>query len=211
MPRVLSAVFVISLLIVQTTEAKLIDPCASSASTAGGVLLVCPHGDGPTLADIGAVVDVTVMINNGGTIEPYPAFAMLPQDIWIEPGGNYGYPSLCHGSYCVDADGYLDENGHTTISGSIAAGGYSEDPVYVFAVGQAIQLGEGCNNPIPLVLVSPDINGDLVVDIGDFAMFAEAIHGDYNPRMDFNGDQVLNAGDLGLFAFHYFHSCETNQ
>lgn len=209
MPRVLIAGFVFSLLVVQIVESKPILPCASSATTAGGVLLVCPHGDGPTLADIGATIDITVMTGPWDEPFPYPSHAIPPTDIWVSPVGDYSYPYLCNGSYSINADDWLDENGRGTISGSIAASGYSSDPVYVMALGQAIQGHDDCDNPIPLVLVSPDINGDFVVDMGDFTLFSEALgSGNYDPRMDYNGDNVLDVGDFRMFADHYFHRCE---
>ena len=192
-----------------SAAAKPINPCASSASTSGGVLVVCPLGDGPTLADIGATIDVTVLMGPSDDPEPYPSCCMLPQDIWVAPVGDYEYPSLCRGAYSCTADGLLDENGHTTISGAIAAGGYSEDPVYVLAIGQAIGRGEECDDPLPLVLVSPDINGDLVVDLIDVALLGDALAGeDPRPHADFDGDGLVNLSDVAIFARHLSHRCE---
>lgn len=208
MSRELTIILSLSLLCLHArADAKPINQCASSATTAGGVLMVCPKGDGPTLADIGATIDFTVMVGSGEYLEPYPSHAIPPSDIWVSSIDNTR-SFLCRGSYSVDADDWLDENGHGTISGSIAAGGYS-DRVYVIAVGMAIQGLEECDNPIPLVFVSPDINGDFTVDIGDFTLFASVVRsGGYDPRMDYNGDGAVNMGDFSLFADHYFHRCE---
>lgn len=210
MPRSsILCLFLFFLSIAATAVAKPINPCASSATTEGGVLLVCPLGDGPTLADIGATIDVTVMIGPSEDPEPYPSYGMLPSDIWVAPVGSQRSALLCGGSFSCDADGLLDENGHTTISGSIAAGGHSENPVHVIAIGQAVGRGEQCDDPLPLVLVSPDINGDLVVDLVDVAMFGlEFGRAVPDPRMDFDGDGAVDMADVGRFAIHLSHGCE---
>jgi hypothetical protein len=205
MSRVLITILSLSSLLLNAPAgAKPINQCASSVTTTGGVLLVCPQGDGPTLADIGATIDFVVMV--GSDPVPYPSHAMPPSDIWVSSMDNRGL--LCRGSYSSDADDWLDENGHGTISGSIAASGYA-DRVYVVAAGMAIQGTDECDNPIPLVLVSPDIDGDSVVNLGDVGILATGLtSGGHDPRIDFNGDGVLNVVDLSMFAEHYLHRCE---
>ena len=186
-------------------------PCESSATSAGGVLLVCPAGDGPTLSDIGATISVTLLY----CYPPEPMVGLGPQDVWIM-GSTYLDPRLCGGSGSSNADTPVDVNGHTTISGSIAAGGYFGDGVYVVAAGGIIQLGESlsgepCDNPLPLILVSPDIDEDLVVGSIDFALFAaEFVNGGGtpDPRMDFSGDGLVGSVDFALFAMHFDHQCE---
>ena len=188
------------------TARCLIDPCCSSASSAGGVLLVCPAGDGPTLSSIGATVSVTVLTCYCG--DPLPGIPA--EDFWIQQN-NLAPQALCGGYRSSDADGASDLNGQATISGSIAAGGYWPDALHVVAQGMAI--GSGCNPDVALslVLVSPDINGDLVVDILDVASFAEAFSGGagtVDPRVDFDGNGQIDLVDLSLFAHHYYHRCE---
>lgn len=186
-------------------------PCESSATSAGGVLLVCPAGDGPTLSDIGATISVTIL----WCTLAEPLADLPPQDVWIMSKILYD-SRLCSGYRSSDADGLTDINGQTTVSGSIAAGGYFGDGVYVVALGGFIQLGESqsgepCDNPLPLILVSPDINGDLVVESADFALFAAEFlngGGTPDPRMDFNGDGLVESVDFALFALHFNHQCE---
>ena len=182
----------------------LIDPCCSSASSAGGVLLVCPAGDGPTLSSIGATVSITVLTCYCG--EPLPGIPA--EDFWIQQSS--GPQPLCGYHLSSNADAASDANGQTTISGSIAAGGYFPDDLHVVAQGMMIGVGCGTDNAaIPLVLVSPDITGDLVVDIVDLAIFAEAFSdGTVDPRMDFSGDGQIDVVDLSLFALHLHHQCE---
>ena len=167
--------------------------------------MVCPAGDGPTLADIGATISITVLY----CFPPEPLVSMAPQDVWIQ-SSTHPDNRLCGGAGSSNADGPTDENGQTTISGSIAAGGYFGDDVYVVAMGSFIQLGQNCDNPLPLVLVSPDINEDLIVDLVDLAIFATVFPsggGTINPRMDFNGDGMIDMVDLSMFAAHYSHRC----
>jgi hypothetical protein len=185
------------------SRAKLINPCLSQAQTAGGVLLICPQGDGPTLADIGATIYVTVVDPSGVPIEymPYP-------DFWVE-----SYPrtvGLCHGAYSLDADANTDANGQTTMSGSIAGGGYSGGPIYAVCEAIYIGLDEGvCDEPLPLVLVSPDIDNDGTVGLLDLAMFGGAFgNPSVDPRFDFNGDGSVNLIDFVLFADHFGHVCD---
>ena len=184
------------------TGACLIDPCQSSASSAGGVLMVCPAGDGPTLSSIDATISVTL---RGCSGEPVPG--MPPQDFWIQAKGD---PQLlCGGYLSSNADSTTNLNGQTTISGSIAAGGYLGDGVYAVALGFMIQgTGGLCDNPLSLVLVSPDIDGDLIVDLVDFSIFAQGWPPRaYDPRSDMNSDGLVDLVDLALFATHYSHSC----
>ena len=192
--------------VVTSTTCTVPLPCESSATSAGGVLLVCPGSDGPTLSDIGATISVTIL----WCTQAEPLADLPPQDFWIM-GSTYPDPRLCgNGPGSASADAPTNVNGQTTISGSIAAGGYFGDGVYVFAGGAIIQLGDTCDNPLPLVLVSPDINGDLVVESADFALFAAEFSsggGAGDPRMDFNGDGLVESVDFALFAQHFSHEC----
>ena len=42
---------------------------------------------------------------------------------------------------------------------------------------------------------SPDINGDLAVNLSDVVLFSQDRYGDYNYRSDFNFDGVVNLSD----------------
>jgi hypothetical protein len=211
MQRVRLSIACAALLILQTvpaarTAACLIDPCLSSASSAGGVLLACPAGDGPTLSSIGATVTVTVLTCGDG--QPIP---LIPaEDFWIIQDVPLWSDLLCGGYRSSDADAPSDMNGQTTIRGTIAAGGYMPDAIYVVAQGYVIGLGCLPDVTLPLVVVSPDINGDLVVDLVDLSSFAFAFSGGgraVDPRMDFNGDGQIDIVDLGLIGLHFSHRC----
>ena len=49
--------------------------------------------------------------------------------------------------------------------------------------------------------VTPDINGDGVVNLADVGLFASLFFsGAYQAAIDFNCDGVLNLADIGIFA-----------
>ena len=175
-----------------------VSPCESFATSAGGVLLVCPAGDGPSLASIGATIDVTLM----SFTSPVPG--MPAGDFWIQ--AYVGTVPLCGGHTSSNADGMTDANGRTTISGSVAAGGY-QFPVYVVAQGLFIGDPQYCDDPLSLTLVSPDINADLVVDLVDFALFGPAFGAEVVEQMDFNGDGAVDLIDFSMFGSHFLHGC----
>lgn len=56
------------------------------------------------------------------------------------------------------------------------------------------------HRPIELYINSPDINGDLVVNMTDYSLFATDYNGTYNFRSDFNYDNLVNVGDLTIFS-----------
>ena len=86
------------------------------------------------------------------------------------------------------------------MSGPVASGGYA-GTIHVVVMG--ILLGE-----LPtLAIVSPDIDGDLQVDLVDLAAFAVAYTGAFDPRTDMDGNGLLDLRDLSLFAAHWQHAC----
>jgi hypothetical protein len=168
-------------------------PDSCTSASAGGCLLVCPQGDGPTLGDAGATISVTVRDNTGT-----PLVGILATDFWLEgcTGGN----CLCGGSGCIDADAATDGTGSTTISDAWAAGGYDTG---VKVVCQGVLL----NQCLAVVAVSPDINCDLLVDVIDLSTFALTYGIGGNPACDYNCDGNQDIVDFSLFAQHYLHSC----
>jgi hypothetical protein len=63
----------------------------------------------------------------------------------------------------------------------------------------------------PINLRSPDINGDLLVDLIDLSIFAaEFPPNPYGPCSDLNDDGAVDLIDLSNFAFHFGppgHAC----
>ncbi len=169
-----------------------------------GSLLVCPCGDGYNLYEVydqwGHQVVGTLylqLIDSFG--EPVPNFPA--EDIWL--GSSQGHLAFNHPGTCPDQD--TDFEGTTYWTSPLAAGGYRRDTeiIQVFVSGDLLN--------VPPVLEfhfnSPDINGDLRVDLADVTLFATDYTGGYNYRSDFVWDSELNLADLTEFARHLGHSC----
>lgn len=179
------------------------DPCMATVTTAGGVLLACPAGDGPTLASIGATISVRLVDSAGTPVPGVPA-----ADFWINPPVDFRLAPLCGGWQSCPADHATDDNGETTISGSVAAGGLVGSDLFVCVQGIVLLGSASCLQPLPLVIVSPDIDGNLTVDVLDFARFGMMYPPNaYDPRADMNGDAVIGVSDLALFTAHMGHAC----
>ncbi|UCG52792.1 MAG: hypothetical protein JSW58_04360 [Candidatus Latescibacterota bacterium] len=203
--HMLPAVFLLigPILSVSTADARLgiVDPCNSTASSPGGCVMVCPAGDGENLSDDGATITVTVNDGVGNPIAYIPA-----SDFWLI--GCADGLVLCGGSASSNADGPTDDNGITTISGTIAAGGY-DGGLEVVVQGVLIGCPVIC---LPITVPSVDISGDLAVTLIDFAMFAQSYPPQpYDPSCDFNCDGLVDLVDFSKFAFHFYDPCEGNE
>jgi hypothetical protein len=74
-----------------------------------------------------------------------------------------------------------------------------------------VQFGATCEGVVfspcaQIFVASPDINGDCVVDLTDFAMFA-SMYLTTNPCGDYDCDGNVGLSDFALFAAHYLHAC----
>ncbi len=161
---------------------------------------ICPQGDGHTLAKGNNRIRI-VAINNVG--QPVPG--ILASDIWLIGCENL---YLCAGSGSIDADSATNEQGITTISGTLAAGGGDLNGVYVVIVG----IIAGCPPCKEMLVVSPDLDSDGDVDLGDFSIFGTAFGAvssdpDYDPYCDFDCDSDVDIGDFSMFAQHWQHHC----
>jgi len=173
----------------------IVDPANSSASSGAGCLLVCPQGDGPTIASTGATISVTVMDNT-----PAPIVGIPAADFWLI--GCADALSLCGGSGSINADSTTNASGQTTINGVLAAGG-CDTGVKVVVQGALI------NSCLPIATKSPDRNGDGQVQLIDFSLFKPAFG--TNPAsdtcFDFNCDGKIDLIDFAQFSAHWQHAC----
>lgn len=171
------------------------DETQSTATSAGGVVLITPAGTGGSIADAGATITVTVL-DQGGL--PVPNFPF--QDIYLgHPGDNS--IALCQGGSTADFN--TNVNGVTTISGVISGGGWSTT-TQVYINGTPLS---GVNNPpLTVGLNSPDINGDLIVNLNDFSAFGvDFSTGEF--RSDFVFDGIVNLADFSRFGQTFGESC----
>jgi hypothetical protein len=185
-----------------STTTGIIDPCLSTAASAGGHAVFCPAGDG-TLASSGATVTVTLRDQTGSAIAGVPA-----HDVWLTLCGADACP-CSGGADRVYADAATSVTGVTTISLGLAVGGY---PAGGRVLAQGTELGDpaDCSTPYcPVSIRSPDLNCDARVDLIDLAFLAGVVtSGVLDDRCDYNGDGSVNAMDVALFAPHYLHGCE---
>lgn len=142
-------------------------------------------GDGP----IDATITLTLLDYNGNPIVQYPA-----EDVWLET--SLSGMTACYGGFHAHADGPSDQNGVMTFTSALFAGGFS-------SVGEQLVI---LINGMPLfgynmdiMVNSPDIDGNGVVDLSDIVLFAGDMSG-YNFRSDFHQDGVLNLVDVVIMA-----------
>lgn len=168
------------------------DETQSTASSAGGVVLITPAGTGGSIADAGATITVTVLDQGGLPVANFPF-----QDIYLgHPGDNS--IALCQGGSTADFN--TNASGVTTISGVISGGGWSTT-TQVYINGTPLTQA-----PLAVGLNSPDINGDLIVNLNDFSAFGS----DYNTtafRSDLVYNGSVNLADFSRFGQTYFEQC----
>jgi len=170
-----------------------LDPGADGAS-----LYVVPDGSGAALthafAPGGGTVDATVHVQlfdaTGAPVAGFPA-----DEIEMYYWDGMVALAICPAGWTADGD--TDAAGMTSFSlppragGSVAYGG-----CLVFVAGEPLT-----NQPsLALSANSPDMNGDLVVNLIDVAMFAQRFAGPYSYDADLNCDGVINLSDISMFA-----------
>jgi hypothetical protein len=200
-------VLVAFLSIPSLSPGQIVDLCGSEAHTTGGCILVCPEGDGDHLSNIGATIHLTVVDEN----QPIPNIPAA--DVWLIGCDPLEDMILCGGSASSNADHPTDQQGQTTISGPIEAGGCSDGLAVVVQGVIIMDPDDGCSAwlCLPINARSPDIDANNVVDLPDLALFAAVFAGGpYERCMDLNCDGNVGLQDLALFAAHFQgarHSC----
>jgi len=183
-------------------QTGVVDGCLSSSSCFAGAIIVCPAGDGDLLRDQGATIFVTAIDTHG-----FPIAAIPPQDWWLI-GCNDGL-SIWNGSASIDADGITDSNGQTSIGAAIKAGG-CDIGLSVVVQGIVLMQSPGCaaRECHPISVRSPDVNGDLVVNLVDFSIWAPSFQSAAAPAChDFSFDGVVSLVDFSIFGGHFLHFC----
>jgi hypothetical protein len=165
-------------------------------------LLVRPDGAGRSFDAAflpgGATADATLTLElRNANWEPVPNFPR--EDVWLEAVDDGLVP--CLGGTIADAD--TDALGITHWQNPLCAGGVSQGPTIVLVNGALIEL----TSPVALGFNSPDLNGDLVVNLTDLALFAGDYFGPYAFRSDLYRDTQINLHDLAVFAPAFGASC----
>jgi hypothetical protein len=169
------------------------DEVQSTATSAGGQVMITPEGAGGSLAAAGATINVVVRDQSGIPIPNYPA-----QDIWVSHPGDNSI-ALCQGGSIADLN--TDAAGATTISGIVSGGGFSTTTqVYINGTPLA-------GAALTVAMNSPDIDGNLNVNLFDFNIFG-ADYGGTEFRSDFASPfGTVNLADFAAFGQSYGEVC----
>jgi hypothetical protein len=201
---------VASLIVVNSTaNAGIIDPCRSywqlHASVTPCPYFACPAGDTPSFLAFGWWVQICVLDVDGLGIENVP-----PGDLWFLDCDPLADLNLCGVSASSFADSLTNAAGMTSMSnGSLSAGGCVDGLALVIQGFTVLDSATTCTSDFccPIWVRSPDITGDLLVDLSDLALFgicfAAATVPPADPCCDFNLDNLIDLSDLALFAFHF--------
>jgi hypothetical protein len=185
------------------------DPGLCIAYSAPGVVVVCPGGDGQTLAEAGCVVTVILIDYSGVPVAGYdPGDLRLTEPWATEPVLFTGCRSPASAREGFVPDGPTDEEGRTTFSGTATLGGTSDQGLTVkIWYGDLTIIGELTGTaPLEISVRSPDLTADGVVDLADFAGFG-ADFGTSNPRSDLVVDGNVNIADFAFMGLHFGHHC----
>jgi hypothetical protein len=123
--------------------------------------------------------------------------------MWVDDSGD-GSIALCQGGSLADAS--TNTAGATTFSGAFSAGGFTQAGLQVYLAGTPV-IGGGSNGVLAIDVNSPDITGDLRVNLADIGEFGLDFGGAYSFRSDFQADGVINLADVGELGIHNGEVC----
>ena len=157
--------------------------------------------DHPGGGSADATIRIQLWVDDGDTGTPNPhAVPNFPaEDIWLE------IPGLTNCAGGANADGPTDADGWFTFSGPLGMGGWNdpdEGPPVVNVIVNGIVLAQADWSPISpgIWANSPDINGDLAVNLTDVAIFAADFFGGYRFASDLFWDGAINLSDIPILA-----------
>lgn len=168
-------------------------------------LLILPDGSGPPLTSAyrsdRVQMDASITLTLYSSCPPTGAMVDYPaEDMWLE--STSGSLVFCAGGSI--ADGPTDAQGITTWTGPLSGGGWDSGSLMIFlATGDALGFWN-----LPLLINSPDLNGDLTVNLQDVALFAgDFFSPQYDFRSDLHYDHVVNLSDLSVMTGVVGKSC----
>jgi hypothetical protein len=167
-------------------------------------LLVHPDGGGNSLDEAklpyGGIENATItLLLRDANYDPVPNYPR--EDMWLETEDD-GLVT-CQGGTIADTN--TDQYGMTQWQNPLRGGGHSQALTVVKVNGAEPELTSG----VRLNYNSPDINGDLVVNLLDVTLFAEDFFMSpvYSFRSDFYRDGLINIADLAIFSQAIGASC----
>jgi hypothetical protein len=197
----------------QAVRSDIFDPCLPTyrlhAASTPAPLFACPQGDTPSFIDQGWWIEVWVIGTGGQPIANVPS-----SDFWLIDCDPLNDITLCGGSASAHADSMTNAMGKTTLSlSTLIAGGCGDGASVVI---QGVIPADSLTNCTTDLCVSvntrsPDIDGNLMVDLVDLSLFAASYPPQpYEKCCDMSGDGTINLIDLSMFAFHFGppgHAC----
>lgn len=168
-------------------------PECSTSQSAACTVVATPEASAPGLTAAGCIVEVFVL--DGACA---PIWGVSATDIWLD--SPTGEVSFCRVGSTADRNTGLA--GETTIGRRLGGGGSTTTGLQVYVQGIAI------GDILPILVKSPDSDGDLDVDIADLGRFAADLGaGNDAFRSDFNDDGTVDLADLGRFVVSYGETC----
>lgn len=167
-------------------------------ATPGPIMMrVHPDGSGPPFTEAfqspGVRVDATVTLLLLDAMA-MPIWNFPAEDIWLQAVG--GGLVACGGYAGLIPDRNTDTNGETVWVAPPRAGGHTTGRTVVYVNGMALTGSPG----LDLRFTSPDLDGNLVVNLSDGGLFTQDLFGTYAERSDLNWDGVINISDVGVMA-----------
>lgn len=184
----------------------------------GGLVFADPADDDGVILDDWDMLEFTFCPD--GDIQHTISFSLYDSGTPISPSNIRLYfynqeetPSVV---FCDDPEGDRSEyfyptndySNHYTVTFGLAAG--ADTSYDVDWLRMKVEWGPtyGSSDMFPHLLeASPDLSGDLQVNLTDVQLFSAIYSGDYDVRADFNHDDVVNLTDLSLWTPHNTHSC----
>ena len=193
------------LAVASVANAGIVDPAMSSATLNGSpaILLVAPGGANSFVFPSNHTIDVYVNDSGGNPVE------IVATDIWLDNIAS----APCAGGWVADSSTYAPDPGHTTFTGTPRGGvpgaaNCRDATTDVLAVGQVIET-------LNLRFVTPDLNGDGLASLPDFAIFASFFNQPCNDNrwcgnMDKSGENeplaCVTLPDFAIFASYFNNS-----
>jgi hypothetical protein len=165
-------------------------------------LFVVPDGSGDTFDQASlpyggtadATITMTLMDASWMPVAAFPA-----EDMWLESEDD-GLVQCVAGTI---ADANTDTDGKARWLEPLLAGGQSQALTVIKVNGMLLELTSG----VHLCFNSPDINGDLRVDLTDMQLFAVDFFSSYDFRSDFHRDGIVNLSDIPPMALAIGVAC----
>ena len=167
-------------------------------------LLVLPSGQGPgfdAAADgvSAQTVDARLEVTLRDALH-FPIANFPYEDIWLETVD--GGLVACPGG--TNADQNTDPDGVTYFTLASHAGGHCASGTLVMVNGDPVLDEDHSVLVMPLWFNSPDIDGDLDIDLMDLTFFVTDYCGGYDFRSDLDYDHDLGLTDLSVFTQAFF-------